>query len=1148
MFSLQSVILIAQPANDDCSFAQVIILPPSGEICFQSSNLNASVDGISNACNGPGGGNEVWFSFVAHGLNNTITAYPINAPNNAQQLALTIPDGNCTNTIINTCAAASGPLDTVSVTWNFAPGTVVWFEVTSLLGDGDFEVCIQSWNPQTQPAFSCFTATRICNKQSFISVDTSIGSSGVQPSCFPLPVDDDVWYKFSVSKTGTCEWSATPFDAVEFDWAMYDITAGCPGIEVACNYTVGGAGSPIGMSPASPGCLFSNFCPPIIVTKGSTYAIVIDKFNSPLGNGFKMEWGGTFEMIPGTIDATFEVNPPFGCDSVTISITDSSFGVGTYSWNFGNGNTSTLANPPTQSYNTPGNYAISLLTTDSAGFGCTSVASQSVSVLQAPSDSIYGDTTLCVGQNANLFYGGVDTVNTSFVWNFDGGTVVSGSFWGPFVVNWATQGLKAVTLQVTDVVTGCTSPPDTFFVNVIGAPVTTFSVAPGACVGQNVQVIFTGSAGPGAVFNWNFGTATVVSGSGSGPYIINFATTGSDSISLAIVDASCPAAVTTTNYITISNTPTATFTLPPVSCQFQSNLITYTGTGSPAATYNWNFGSGTITSGTGQGPYVVEWATPGTYFVSLTVVEGGCASVTFSDSIVISSSPVASINLSANLVCGADPITVTFTGTAGAGAAYNWNFGTATIISGSGAGPYSISFPNSGWNSIGLSITENGCSSLTVTDSVNVGFQPIAVAGLDQLYCVGDSVQIGFAPTPGYTYSWSPASGLNNAGISNPWVTVLNIGVVDTTIPFILTVDSLFCSDTDTVDITVRPNQTTNIIAQSSQCFAGNNFTFINGSPQIIGAAYNWNFGPNATPATSNVINPSPIVFNTVGAQTVVLTASANGCPANIDTFLIDIYPMPVADFVSDKMDGCPPLLVQFTDASVTDTGSTYAWTFGSLSSNLQNPQISFSQSGLLDVSLIVTTSFGCKDTITKLDLIDVWVKPNADFIAEPPNTNIFFPTVDFTDNSSNGTTCYYDFGDGSISTLCDISHTYTDTGSYSVMFITTNTLGCIDTVIKIVNVEPFYTFYAPNAFTPNGDLINDYWVWQGSNITQFELRVFNRWGQLVFETNSFFEYWNGSWQNDGELVQDGVYIYEVLLREGTGRQRAFGGHVSVLK
>ncbi|NNC85655.1 MAG: T9SS type B sorting domain-containing protein, partial [Bacteroidia bacterium] len=844
----------------------------------------------------------------------------------------------------------------------------------------------------------------------------------------------------------------------------------------------------------------------------------------------------------------FEITPNFGCDSALVSFIDSSYGVATYTWNFGNGNTSSSANPTPQLFDTLGNYLISLVATDSAGFGCSSVTSRAVTVLQAPSDSIYGDTTVCVGQNANLFYGGVDTVNTSFIWNFDGGTVVSGAFWGPFVVNWATPGVKKVTLSVTDVVTGCTSVPDTFEVTVIGTPVTSFSVAPSACIGQNIQVIFTGTAGPTATFNWSFVGATVVSGSGFGPYIINYAAAGPYSITLDIVDGNCPPATPTTHPIAVSITPTATFTLPAISCQNQSNLITYTGTASGAAMYTWNFGGGTVTSGTGQGPYVVEYPNVGTFFVTLTVTENGCTSATFTDSIVVNSAPSASFNLNTNLICGSDSVIVAFTGSAGAGAVYNWNFGTANVLSGTGSGPYTLSFPNAGWNIVSLDITENGCTSLTYADSVNAGFQPIANAGIDQTYCTLDSVQIGEAPTIGYNYTWSPASGLSNSNTSNPWVNVLNIGVTDTVIPFILTVDSLLCSDSDTVEITISPNQLTKIIASSGACLLGNNFTFINGQPQIIGATYNWDFGPNATPGSSTVINPSPITFNTVGTQTVILNASANGCPSVSDTFLLEIYPMPVTDFISDKIEGCPPLLVQFTDASVTDTGSTYDWSFGGITSNMQNPAISFTQPGILDVSLIVTTSFGCRDTMIKNSFIDVWVKPTASILAEPPNTNIFFPNIDFTNTSVNGTTCFYDFGDGFTSTACNVSHTYADTGTYYVTFITTNNLGCPDTVIQKINVDPFYTFYAPNAFTPNSDLVNDLWVWQGSNINEFEMRVFNRWGQLVYETDNFFGFWNGRWQNEGDLVQDGVYVYEVLLREGTGRQRAFGGYVFVLK
>ena len=349
------------PGNDPCNFAEVILIPDDGDTCINGTTLNATSDGIFNPCDSltitplPPGGHEVWYSYVATGTTNTITVSP-SGPSPAQFVSVTIANGNCGNSGYIACDKALFINDISTVSGIFTAGTRIWFSVTALDADGDFSVCVSSVTPPPVPApgigVDCATAIPICDKHTFVSPGPVFNNATGPISCYAFGPQNILWYKFTAGTNDSLIWLATPNPGYELDWAVYDITAGCPGTPVACNFaTTGGGGAPTGMVSGSPNPCgpISQICTPIVLTAGNTYALQFNIENF-LNMGIdtpaiKIEWGGVFKMTP---YSAFSISNSAGCDSVTTGFMNNSVGATQFQWDFGNGNTSTLTNPPVQ--------------------------------------------------------------------------------------------------------------------------------------------------------------------------------------------------------------------------------------------------------------------------------------------------------------------------------------------------------------------------------------------------------------------------------------------------------------------------------------------------------------------------------------------------------------------------------------------------------------------------------------------------------------------------------------------------------------------------------------------------------------------------------------------------------------------------------
>jgi gliding motility-associated-like protein len=193
--------------------------------------------------------------------------------------------------------------------------------------------------------------------------------------------------------------------------------------------------------------------------------------------------------------------------------------------------------------------------------------------------------------------------------------------------------------------------------------------------------------------------------------------------------------------------------------------------------------------------------------------------------------------------------------------------------------------------------------------------------------------------------------------------------------------------------------------------------------------------------------------------------------------------------------------------------------------------------------------------TYTNFAYIVVYPLPVAEFSASPNPTSIIDPTIHFTDLSQgNPITWAWTFGDSGSDTIQNPSHTYPNDNTgihyYTVTLFITDQHGCTSTVDHVVEVDPEFTFYVPNCFTPNNDGTNDLFFTYGVGVVQFKMWIFDRWGNKIWWTDDMNKGWNGKVLGGAsdEVVQEDVYVWKVQLTDVFDKKHSYVGHVSVIK
>lgn len=392
--------------------------------------------------------------------------------------------------------------------------------------------------------------------------------------------------------------------------------------------------------------------------------------------------------------------------SIALTVTNGN-GPFTYAWS-----TTPVKITATATALAPGNYTCVIKEADNCTVNYSgTVTSTPVAVLMPTANP----TAICVGDAATLSVSASGGTVATYTWS-PGNTTGSSVQVNPTATtNYTVSGTDNNGCAVTATVPVTVKP----------TPTSTFTVSPpNGCLGTAQTITYTGNASASATYDWfNFAGATVQSGSGAGPYSILFNNTGNYNLQLQVNDNGCMSTITTSPVV-ISTPVSASFTVnESLVCAGSTITVTYTGSGATTAAATWGWGGGTVLSGTGFGPYTVQFNKTG--IISLSAKDGACVSNAPSQVITVVPKPVA--DFAPNPPVGCVPFTVTFNNTSQNSDAWQWDFGTGSGYAAGGANP-SFTYNNTGVYTVRLVASARGmCTDTLVrTNVINVKTYPTA--------------------------------------------------------------------------------------------------------------------------------------------------------------------------------------------------------------------------------------------------------------------------------------------------------------------------------------------------------------------------------------------------------------------------------------
>lgn len=403
-------------------------------------------------------------------------------------------------------------------------------------------------------------------------------------------------------------------------------------------------------------------------------------------------------------------------------------------------------------------------------------------------------------------------------------------------------------------------------------------------------------------------------------------------------------------------------------------------------------------------------------------------------------------------------------------------------------------------------------------------------AGSDIELCEGEMVAL--SAQGAITYNWD--NGVLDGVSFTPQV--------GTTVFTVIATDANGCSGSDQTTVIVNPLPV--VSAGSDQTICEGTSVSLSGS-----GAMNYSWDNNIADNISFSAPVGTIVYTVTGTD-------INGCTGT-DQVSISVNPSPSPTFTFEGQ-GCSPLEVDLINTTPNAQSCEWSISNGDEITGCSGVSILLTQAGCYDVSLTTSVN-GCIATFTAYDLICAEAAPIADFSYNPQIVSTLDPVVEFENQSIGANSYLWNFGDNSPqSQLADPIHEFqtVNSGTYEVMLVAYSQTGCSDTAYAFVNVEEELIFYVPNAFTPDGDLYNQTFkpvFTSGFDPYDFHLLIFNRWGEIVFESYNHEIGWDGSYGGvNGDHVnvcQDGVYTWKIELKIRTNDERkVVVGHVNLIR
>ncbi len=588
---------------------------------------------------------------------------------------------------------------------------------------------------------------------------------------------------------------------------------------------------------------------------------------------------------------------------------------------------------------------------------------------------------------------------------------------------------------------------------------------------------------------------------------------------------------TTTSQVTITEPDpiSITMSIDDATCygNCDGNIITIPsgGVGSQPNDYNYSWSPAVA----GNVP-VVTGLCAGAYDLTVTDANG-CSKDT--NGIVVGAPTAVTID---NIVvvdenCGGDCSGVATVNSTG-GTSFSLDggaFSANNVFSNLCTGNYTVVAEDVNGCSASAPIVVNGPSPVTVTAS-----------GITSI-CEGESTSltaIGAGGVGPYTYSWDNGDLTATTNVTPP--TPGQTYCVTAT-------DANSCPSLAPACINVAVSGPLTAIALSDQAICEGESAQIsaiggggNGGPYT----YTWDQGIGA--GANQTVSPT---FQTT--YTVTITDNCTTTPATAQV-TIDVNTIPNISFQADVTEGCSPVLVNFTADNVP-AGSQYLWSFGDGGASQDGDLTSYSfvNPGCWDISLDITTPEGCQSSTSIPGYICVYDYPKPDFTFGPQPTTILDPTISFTNTTPGNNSYTWTFdtdGVAATSNTSNASYTFAEPGIYEVCLDAVSTNGCPGSICYNVEILEEFLVYVPNAFTPDGDELNNEFMPIISGITPdtYEFLIFNRWGQLIFESQIPGKGWTGIY--NGVMSQQDVYVWKLKVEDQLGKSHEYIGHVTLIK
>lgn len=649
------------------------------------------------------------------------------------------------------------------------------------------------------------------------------------------------------------------------------------------------------------------------------------------------------------------------------------------------------------------------------------------------------------------------------------------------------------------------------------------------CYGENSHISTTASGGtPPYTYNWtdNFGQSY------SNSPTLSISPTLSTTYNINIVDNNGCTSPSKSIIISVDDSLKMTLTTNNVKCNNACN------------------GSAIINMLSGHSPYTYSWTSnqntlnnicPGNY--NVTITDSWNCSITTTFNITEPSALAYSLNTSP-------------------ASCYQLSDGTSTVNVTGGTSPYNYSWSNgiSNANSITAvagnyitTITDSNNCQLIVNSTITEPQQLLINSPENKTICKGQNVLLNVNSQGGTSpinYFWYiPGTGaITGQNIS---ITPTQSGTYN-----VYAKDANGCiSATKNFVISIYPNISLSITKDKDKICPGEEISV---NAQISGG----NGGPYICTLNDGSVVSPPFKLKPEGNDTIIgynlnVTDFCNSQGGN-GFFSIQILPKPNVSFSSDITKGCQPLTVTFNENG-TNGNQTNIWNFNDYGNNITGTTKTvvhtFNDYGLYDINLSVITEDGCKNSLTLYDYIEVYKNPKSRFTPDPIITSILKPNIDFINYSSDNLVNIWNFGDGATSFDESPFHKYSNSGTYNVTLIVESEKSCKDTSVINVVVKDEYTFYAPNAFTPNFDGSNDLFYISGTGINPdyFQMMIYDRWGEVVYQTSYFNpdnhseNGWDGKIKNK-TYAETGSYVWHVVFKDVIGVEHQYSGNVTVVR